>query len=589
MRILLSCLTLAAVFAHAPDARAYKAMGIKWPDAKMPIAWSLDVDGADNITTSADNDEVKRAVKAWQDVDCSKLTFGTPSVLAANQQNATGDGINKVYWFEGRTDCRNQAGQPLNPLPAGCWEYGTATLGVTTPKYSGGQIFDADIEFNGQDYNWSTGQGSYCSNCTDTFSIALHEFGHFFGLDHSSTNNAIMFASYPGSPKQTLHSDDVAGICAIYPKPQPNTVPQGGACTQTSDCVTGQGLSCATSQAGDEKICTRTCTGTSDTNCPAEYECRAASTGFACFPKQASGGEGGEDAICGQTVGGCSGSLVCVGTSGTTGTCQRACNPSAPNCPAGKTCYGTGGSTGACFPGSSGGEGDPCGSSACGSGLQCVGTSSADARCRRSCTVGAVNACPANFECERLSDNSGACLPSATPTGAAECQSCGQGVACAAGLSCVADSDGQSRCRKGCLEDNACGVSNRCIARNDVPGATAACACPGVAVDARAEGEACTDSDECAANAICIRDEASGGAACRTTCNPQAPLCEDPKICTAVGAAHICLRPVETPDAGNDGDEPVPDSCGSCASGGVEAFALLALVGALRRRRISRG
>lgn len=573
MRILLSCLTLVASMAVAPTALAYKAMGIKWPDAKMPVPWSLGVDGVDNITNGAENDEVKRAVKAWQDVDCSRLTFGTPAVLPAHQQNATGDGVNKVFWVESN------------------WSYGTATLGVTTPKYSGGQIFDADIEFNGHNYNWSAGQGSYCSNCTDTFSIALHEFGHFFGLDHSTTNSAIMFASYPGSPKQTLHSDDVAGICAIYPKPNPNTVPQGGVCTQTSDCLTGQGLTCATAQADGTRICTRTCTGTSDTSCPPEYECQAATSGFACFEKQSGTGAGGEDDVCGQTVGACSGSLVCVGTSGTTGTCQRTCNPSAPNCPSGKTCYATSGGTGACFPGGGGGrEGEAC-TNGCADGLQCVGTTQADAKCRRTCTVGAANACPSSFECVRLSDNSGACMPSSAPPRAAECQTCGQGVTCDNGLTCVSESDGQSRCRRACLEDDACGVTNRCIARNDVPGATAACACPGVAIDARAEGEACTDSDECAANAICIRDGTSDGAACRTTCNPEAPSCEAPKICTAIGNANVCLRPVETPDAGTDPDEvaPVPETCGDCASGGVEAFALVALAGLLRRKRVRRG
>ena len=48
--------------------------------------------------------------------------------------------------------------------------------------------------------------------------VALHEFGHALGLDHSSTPSAIM---YPVSTaqNQTLSTSDILGIRALYPQP----------------------------------------------------------------------------------------------------------------------------------------------------------------------------------------------------------------------------------------------------------------------------------------------------------------------------------------------------------------------------------
>lgn len=47
--------------------------------------------------------------------------------------------------------------------------------------------------------------------------VAIHEFGHGLGLDHSDDPNAIMFPSYDGNAiKLSLGADDIAGIQSLY-------------------------------------------------------------------------------------------------------------------------------------------------------------------------------------------------------------------------------------------------------------------------------------------------------------------------------------------------------------------------------------
>jgi hypothetical protein len=79
-----------------------------------------------------------------------------------------------------------------------------------------GQIIDADIIFNPA-VDFSTGGGSG----DDLQTIATHEIGHFFGLDHSGVVRAVMFPFAPDM-ETTLAYDDVAGISHTYPKSGPD-------------------------------------------------------------------------------------------------------------------------------------------------------------------------------------------------------------------------------------------------------------------------------------------------------------------------------------------------------------------------------
>ena len=79
-----------------------------------------------------------------------------------------------------------------------------------------GQIIRADIAFNPM-VQFDTGGGSG----QDLQTVATHEIGHFFGLDHSAIARAVMYPFAPDS-LTTLSYDDVAGISSLYPKSSPD-------------------------------------------------------------------------------------------------------------------------------------------------------------------------------------------------------------------------------------------------------------------------------------------------------------------------------------------------------------------------------
>jgi hypothetical protein len=62
-----------------------------------------------------------------------------------------------------------------------------------------------------------------CRNTTRAFDLRntlVHEMGHFIGFDHTPVQDATMFASADTCEvaKRDLASDDMMGVCAVYPK-----------------------------------------------------------------------------------------------------------------------------------------------------------------------------------------------------------------------------------------------------------------------------------------------------------------------------------------------------------------------------------
>lgn len=89
---------------------------------------------------------------------------------------------------------------------------GEDTRHGTTSTFAG-QIIDSDILFN-PSVLFTTGG----SAGRDLETIAVHEIGHFLGLDHSGVVRAVMFPFAPEANLATLSYDDVAGAFALYPE-----------------------------------------------------------------------------------------------------------------------------------------------------------------------------------------------------------------------------------------------------------------------------------------------------------------------------------------------------------------------------------
>lgn len=92
-----------------------------------------------------------------------------------------------------------------------------STIAVTIPGIRDCEIQSADIVFNGDGFRFRTDGES-----TDLMAIAVHEFGHWIGLGHTSVRGATMLPYYRGGTNgREPNWDDQAGACYLYPTPCP--------------------------------------------------------------------------------------------------------------------------------------------------------------------------------------------------------------------------------------------------------------------------------------------------------------------------------------------------------------------------------
>ncbi len=135
------------------------------------------------------------------------------------------------------------------------------TLALTTVTFdpNTGEIYDADMEINTAQQH-VTVSDPIPADGFDFASIVTHETGHFLGLAHSTDGRATMYAHYKqgATAMRNLTSDDVAGICTIYPPNGTRTADGNQAIPEdvcdptprhgfTTDCATPAKTGCAAS------------------------------------------------------------------------------------------------------------------------------------------------------------------------------------------------------------------------------------------------------------------------------------------------------------------------------------------------------
>jgi hypothetical protein len=190
-----------------------------WPERR--IAYVVNERGCSDVPMSETLGAIERAFAAWAEPPCTDLSFVYEGIVPDDGTNLTlekgspPDNQNLIVWGE-------------TWPPAGAGTISTYVPGLTTLLYDveTGQIMDADIDLNAQNFFWTTtddpGQAA-----TDIQNILTHEIGHLLGLTHSKEREATMYENtHQGEmDKRSLHADDELGICTVYPIGQ--STPEG--------------------------------------------------------------------------------------------------------------------------------------------------------------------------------------------------------------------------------------------------------------------------------------------------------------------------------------------------------------------------
>jgi MYXO-CTERM domain-containing protein len=249
-------------------------------DSGLPLYWgmpvvtySLQQDASEDVPLDAFRTVVRAAFDTWMNADCDgeppriEIIEAEDAVCALHEYNQELGNANILFFQDTG------------------WPFEHNRLAITTVTFDKktGEIFDADMVLNSEDFLFGMGELLPEANLQ---SVLTHEAGHFLGLAHSPAGDATMMPSYSppstGIDQRDLAQDDIDGICAIYPPgpiadgcdatprhgfstlcasdqpgPVPDEPPTTGrcCCVDGAECVDGAcvggGCNCGTAPAPD--------------------------------------------------------------------------------------------------------------------------------------------------------------------------------------------------------------------------------------------------------------------------------------------------------------------------------------------------
>jgi hypothetical protein len=182
-------------------------VALHWPSPC--VSFDLQKDASAKVSLDAATAVFHQAFAAWTNSTCA--AGGNPRMELVDM---------------GPVDCdkheynQQQGNANIIMFRDTSWPHSGAgsTLALTTVTFNldTGEIYDADMELNSAQVDFTTGDTSVDF---DLLSVATHECGHFLGLAHAQLPDATMYADYKqhSTALRTLSDDDVGAICAVYP------------------------------------------------------------------------------------------------------------------------------------------------------------------------------------------------------------------------------------------------------------------------------------------------------------------------------------------------------------------------------------
>lgn len=165
---------------HTDDPTPGAGPILKWAPTSMPVSWVVHPTPVTNVGAVAWIATFKKSMRAWAAPAGSDINFavaGTTTIAAVS----SGDGKNVLF-------AQNTA-----------WPNAAGILAITHYYFSlsTGIISGTDMEFNGEDFTWSTAFADEkawtgLDNDYDLQSIMTHELGHGIGFGHSLDNTGVL-------------------------------------------------------------------------------------------------------------------------------------------------------------------------------------------------------------------------------------------------------------------------------------------------------------------------------------------------------------------------------------------------------------
>lgn len=178
-----------------------------------------------DVAPAACTKAVVAGLQTWSRSNCSdfKFTYGGASERRdlGYDQAYPENNMNLIRWIE-------QDWELIHPVPGS-----QLIVALSTVSYNQktGEIYDADISFNGEFFQFVVGPSGPSAEAGKRpqiiQNVMAHEVGHALGLgDLYGTQDAgaVMYGVSGGEEEpevKALSPDDAKGLCAIYPMGQP--------------------------------------------------------------------------------------------------------------------------------------------------------------------------------------------------------------------------------------------------------------------------------------------------------------------------------------------------------------------------------